>query len=597
MKGISVTTGLAGRRDAFWLDQNFSMMASSPARGLGFNLRLGGTFTSVPVAVASTVLVNPVLSTLGTDQAVAKTSASPAPAPAAPAAGSVAARAAPAATAASRVLHGGAFVQTQRLDIFGLGRDYAMYHKSYVGTHDSDDLSGWQGLGGVFTSAPAAIAWDGGRIDVFGVGMDHALYTRTLRGNTWTPNWESLGGTFTSTASMVSRSATQLDVFARGADFTLRGNQSDGTSWFGWQNHGGQLASPPVAISWGPDRIDVFAVFNDKALWHIWWDGQIWNEWESLGGSYFGEPAAVTWAPGRLDVFLKGSDGNLHHHWFENNIWAVPEILNYGSTSPMAESPTAVSAAPNQIDVYVPTDDARLRILSWNGAIWGTVSAGAQFRMPSRYRMSVDYVRADRARSLNADTDAASATVSAGNLPNATVVQWIGDIGGTHPQTSQTNLLYFDDIAVDLAEPMSFSYIVVNNGHADQSAILASLQAAGNGLGGAGTTSMEEDIAKGVVKFVETKLTGALSVSIPVLGSVLGAIEGWLLGKLNDIIFAKCDGLVAVEMRAMMGRDLFLMTDSGTKTFTTVTTHQGTDSATGCGANSIYEVTWTIKPL
>lgn len=587
MKAISAVVGLAGRRDFVWLDSNFAMHANSPARGLGFDLRLDGIFTSVPLAVASIAMVNPILSDITGTHEMEMARAAPS------------ARPDPADTPAlaARVLHAGLLVPTARLDLFGLGRDYAMYHKSYIGVHDTDDLSGWQGLGGVFTSAPAAIAWNS-RIDVFGVGMDHALYTRTLRGSSWTPGWQSLGGTFTSTASAVSRSATQLDIFARGADFTLRGNQSDGTTWFGWQNHGGQLASPPVAVSWGPDRIDVFAIFHDGALWHIWWDGQLWNAWESLGGNYLGEPAAVTWAPGRLDVFVKGAtDRKLYHHWFENDTWSVPEVLNTGTTVGLADSPTAVSAAANKIEVFVPCDDGQIRIVTWDGASWSSGSAGAHFRMPSRYRMSVDYVRADRARSPNSDTDAAATTLTAGNYPVATRTQWIGDLGGTHPQTSQTNLLYFDDVTIDLAEPMSFSYVVVNNGHADQAQILAALAAAGNGLGLAGTTSMEEDIAKGVVKFVEVKLTGVLSLSIPVLGSILGAVESWLLDKLNDIIFVKCDGLVAVEMRAMMGRDLFLLTDSGTKTFTTVTTHQGTDSATGCGANSIYEVTWTIKPL
>ena len=44
-----------------------------------------------------------------------------------------------------------------------------------------------------------------------------------------------------------------------------------------------------------------------------------------------------------------------------------------------------------------------------------------------------------------------------------------------------------------------------------------------------------------------------LAWTVPVVGSILAAIETWLLGKLTDIVFAKCDGIVGVEMRAMIG--------------------------------------------
>src|SRR5215469_15805685 len=52
--------------------------------------------------------------------------------------------------------------KTPRVDVFGVGTDYAMYHKAIV----NGVLPGaWEDLGGEFTSAPAAIAWDG-QVDV-----------------------------------------------------------------------------------------------------------------------------------------------------------------------------------------------------------------------------------------------------------------------------------------------------------------------------------------------------------------------------------------------------------------------------------------------
>src|SRR5262245_6148340 len=378
MKAIAATLE-PSRRDFSWLDQNFGMMTSSPVRGLGFNLRLGGIFTSVPAAVAS--MARP-------PHWVGE-------------------------------LIGGTGSLVQRTDVFGLGLDYAMYHKVLWGPVDQDDLSAWQALGGIFTSAPTAIAWRG-RLDVFGVGLDHAMYTKfTVPGERvedWTPAWQRLGGAFTSAACVVLRAPNQLDLFTRGADFTLRGNQTDGTTWFGWQNHGGSLASPPIAVSWGPDRLDVFAIFKDCALWHRWWDGQIWNEWESLGGSYAGEPAVASCAPGRLDVFAVGAvDRALRHHSFNNNTWSDrPEPMNIGTQHGVAESATAICTGPNRLEIFVPTNDHNIRIGSSDGHAWQFTSAGATFRSPSRYRLSVDKVKTTITRSINTDTDAAMASVTAG---------------------------------------------------------------------------------------------------------------------------------------------------------------------------------------
>src|SRR5262249_35948335 len=140
MKAIAATLGPGGRRDFFWLDQNFGMMTSSPVRGLGFNLSFGGIFTSVPASVAS----------MGRQVIVGR----------------------------DGVEWVGPW--TYRIDLFGLGLDYAMYHKSVWGSFDENDLSGWERLDGVFISAPAAFAWGNNRVDVFGVGTDHAMYTKTF---------------------------------------------------------------------------------------------------------------------------------------------------------------------------------------------------------------------------------------------------------------------------------------------------------------------------------------------------------------------------------------------------------------------------------
>jgi hypothetical protein len=591
MKQVSVTVFAGGREYYFWLDSGLQMVTENQSGDALLNF--GGIFASVPVAVGAMAHRPPVITTgavLAGSDAHAQVSATPLEGnmPLVAAAG-------PAGGVSGTGLP---IPLTPRTDLFGLGLDYQMYHKRFWDDLERSDLSPWQPLGGTFTSAPAAIAWTSDRIDIFGIGLDHAMYTKTCVGEQWTNDWLSLGGSFTSAAALVTRGKL-LDIFARGADFTLRGNQTNGTNWFGWQNHGGNLASPPVAVSWGPNRIDIFAVFKDGALWHRWWDGQIWNEWETLGGNYVGEPAVASWAPGRLDVFvIDAQTRELRHYWFSNDTWSNPETLKveHGQQS-MMESPTVVSTAQNRLDVYFLTADSNINLLKWDGQAWSNQNGLAQFRSPQRYHISVDHVQAIDTRALHSDTDAAMISVAAGNAAALIKTQRIGDLGGFgNSDGFYTDGLQIDAVTVDLAEPMSFSYMVVNNGSAGGDKVLAALAKGGDSLSLAGSSSMSQDIAKGVVKIISVKIQ-ELTAEIPVVGPILSFIEPWLMSKLTDIAFANCDGIVAVELRAMIGRDLHILTNNGRNAVTITTTHPGTDSNRGCGSNSKYEVTWTIKPI
>ena len=114
-----------------------------------------------------------------------------------------------------------------RIDVFALDAGYAMRHLQLWNGKAPSPQPQWTDLGGIFISTPAAVAWED-RVDVFGVGLDRAMYRKTLRRNAWSSGWERLGGTFTSEASAVSWGPGRLDVFARGPDFTLRHKSYDG---------------------------------------------------------------------------------------------------------------------------------------------------------------------------------------------------------------------------------------------------------------------------------------------------------------------------------------------------------------------------------
>ncbi len=272
--------------------------------------------------------------------------------------------------------------------------------------------------------------------------------------------------------------------------------------------------------------------------------------------------------------------------------WSGRETFGGDFTS----GPTAVSPAPNRIDLIAPGTDGDIYDRTWDGTswqppLWDQVGA-VKIRLPNRYRFSVDLVHVTTTRSLDADTDAAQASVGAGNWPTQTKTQWIGDIGGiTNPKESQTNLLNFEPVTVELCEATVFNYLVLNNGHADQKAIDAALVKAGESLTSDSVTSISKDLGAGIGAILGVEIAG--TILAPVIGSLLGSLVGWLLDQLGGIVFANCDGLVAAEQLALTGQDLHLKTASGP--LTTTTTHPGTDSSTGCGDNSQYEVTWTIS--
>jgi hypothetical protein len=213
-----------------------------------------------------------------------------------------------------------------------------MYQKTLWG-QAVDQPGPWHNLGGVFTSAPAAI-WLDGQLHVFGLGTDLSMWWRTWNGGKWSDGWTRIGGYFSSTPVVVSWGPSRMDVFARHADFSLRRRTFEDGDWAGdWQNLGGSLASGPAAVTWGPDRIDVFAVGNlpgaapDGGLIHRWWDGDIWNDWEQIAGKSTGDDVAFTCAPAAATGDPAG--------WTSS-----PSIPR--ASSGMSGTPTVRGATPNR---------------------------------------------------------------------------------------------------------------------------------------------------------------------------------------------------------------------------------------------------------
>ena len=486
------------------------------------------------------------------------------------------------------------------IDLFAIGGDYSMYTLRLINDDTATTATQpWTNLGGGFISSPATVAWNG-RIDLFGIGNDRAMYQKTYV-NSWSPSWLRIGGVFTSEACAVSWGPGRLDVFARGSDFSLRHRATaDGTTWStDWENLGGSLATAPVALSWGVNRLDVFAVGNDGSLIHRWWDGQIWNDWENLGFpaqqlTYVDTPAAVSWGPNRIDVFNLGSDGSTYHLWLDQGSWQGPEML----VNDTAATPAVIAPGPNQLFVVKPhslfeygtsydQNGYHTYYNIYNSSWKGWSNMFTNYTLINRYKFDIIDYLARTIRSHVNDTDTVASILQAGNWPAKTAWVALGDVGKTSKTGGPINIV-FDRVPVELCEEVIFNYQILNT---ESPNAATALLTAGTQLAAQTVGFIEQAFNAGIIAIV-TIAIGPVA-KVPVLGSILGVLESWLLQQLNTIVFANCDGLVAVEQVVIQGRDMRQKTIAGQ--WETTTVHKGTDSNAGCGANSDYEVSWSIS--
>ncbi|MGC1381623.1 MAG: hypothetical protein WA814_11450, partial [Candidatus Baltobacteraceae bacterium] len=96
-------------------------------------------------------------------------------------------------------MQGIVIVPGSRMDTLWLDNSFAMNYSTWAllaADHDAP-----QNLGGIFTSAPAGVTLGTDRLDVFGLGVDYSVYHKTYdaAANQWTPDWQDLGGNFTCT--------------------------------------------------------------------------------------------------------------------------------------------------------------------------------------------------------------------------------------------------------------------------------------------------------------------------------------------------------------------------------------------------------------
>ena len=187
------------------------------------------------------------------------------------------------------------------------------------------------------------------------------------------------------------------------------------------------------------------------------------------------------------------------------------------------------------------------------------------------FTFTLDSFQITDTRSLHEDTDYVTFTLLVkakdGSGTPRVLTKSMGDVNnGVHSVN-----LAFTNVQVNPTDTVTLNYLIVNSGHKNPSQTIAALESAGTKLATQGGAAIGTAI-------------------LPGLGSILGAVAGWLAGQLVSIINANCDGPVAAEQDSFTFDDLVARTKNGQ--FKQSTRHPGTDSATGCGRNSNYIVNW-----
>jgi hypothetical protein len=247
---------------------------------------------------------------------------------------------------------------SNRLDIFTVGGDHAMYHRAW----DGSVWEPWEDLAGYSSAAPAAVSQAPNRINIFTISTNNDIFHRAWDGSVWEP-WDDMReyGAEDGVA-VASWGPERLDLFTIGADQNLYHQSWNDGAWGPLGGLGGPFISAPAAVSWGPNRIDVFALGTDHAVYHRAWDGSGWSSnWEALGAYGLYGLAAASWGPNRLDLFVIGGDHGMYHRSW-NGVWSGWEEQGGYYTS----APAAVSWRPDRIDVFGLGGDSAV-YHSWYG--------------------------------------------------------------------------------------------------------------------------------------------------------------------------------------------------------------------------------------
>ncbi len=204
-----------------------------------------------------------------------------------------------------------------------------------------------------------------------------------------------------------------------------------------------------------------------------------------------------------------------------------------------------------------------------------------------KYSFAVNSFTIHDTRSRHEDTDYISASVAIVGKPTLKASQKLGNLNNGTFKTAMD----FRGVEVADNETAVFTYAIVNSGHSDPTTAEKTLQQA--------VSTLAEKGAQAAATAAGGAVGAALGASIgtavvPLLGTALGALAGWVVSSAGKLIFANCDGAVAAAVHTFTGAQLRVETTQGRHVGAS-DHHPGTNSPDGCGGNSNYDVAWSIR--
>jgi hypothetical protein len=190
------------------------------------------------------------------------------------------------------------------------------------------------------------------------------------------------------------------------------------------------------------------------------------------------------------------------------------------------------------------------------------------FRLDS---FRIDHKRTNHPWGGGTDTDYVAIGLKVGDRTFPTQTKAMGDL-----DTGNYNVgLAFENVLVaDPATSVIFNYQIVNNGHASQ-------------------TDLDKALTSGAAWLASQGATALGNALTPGAGSIWGMAASAAVQWLGGIVFADCDGPVAIDQIAVRADAVDQATSSG-GTYSDTRSYPGTESPPGCGSNSQYSVTWSV---
>jgi len=203
--------------------------------------------------------------------------------------------------------------------------------------------SGWENLGGVWTSKPAVTINHEGLLSVFVRGVDRSIYyasqeTSAEHGLVWS-DWIWLKGNFASVPKISSVTTAEglVVLTARGMDksFYMKKQvaDADGVEWGKWEPVGGLWSSGPTVLSPYSDTLELFGLGIDLSVWHKVFSANAdndysWSAPECLQGRFSSSVSVVKDTSGLLHVFARGFDQAL---WAKQQYPDANNVATWGN--------------------------------------------------------------------------------------------------------------------------------------------------------------------------------------------------------------------------------------------------------------------------